>query len=155
MALYDIPNNFDFHALAATLREDGFAVGLRWTIGRLNSAGESVPDKVEINPALTPAQETRLNTLIARIQEAQSDTAQAEQIRADLLTYRESAEAYLALTSPTNAQSVAAIKALIRIAGLLARLVFILMDYRRQTDASPTAASIAAPAIQQPPPGGR
>ena len=125
--IINLPANIDRDILRAALAD----VGLTPSGIVFGNGTAEPPTALEFEPDITPEQQAQVVTIYTRISSAQTDKAQAEQLRAGLLTYRESAEAYLALTSPTNAQSVAAIKALIRIAGLLARLVFILMDYRR------------------------
>lgn len=119
-----LPDGFDLEALKRAVAAEGVR-GVQFWYTETSRLLEIIPD-------LTPEQEARLNTLIARIQAAQTDYAQVETLRADLLGYRDNAEAYLALTSPTNAQSVAAIKSLIRICGLIIRLLFLLIDFVTQ-----------------------
>ena len=113
MSTHNLPVNIDLEALRRALREASFAPS-----GVVYGADTSTPTALEFTPDLTAEQTTALAALYQRIEAARDDYAALD-------TYRNDLAAFLALASPTNAQTLAAVKTIIRV-------LRVLLDYLRR-----------------------
>jgi hypothetical protein len=104
MSTHNLPANIDMdlarYLLVKYLREPS---GIIYGNGL-----QSPPTAVEFTPDLSAQELTTLSEIAQRYQDAKADYDQYE-------TFRTQLKAYLNLASPTNAQTLAAVKATVRI----------------------------------------
>lgn len=89
------------------------------------------PYTVVFSPDLTGPEQSKVDNILARLNAAKGDYEQLGQIRIDILAAKDALTTYYNLASPTQVQSVAAIKKIIEVLNLFLRLFLIILDYLR------------------------
>lgn len=102
-----------------------------------------VPDNVIVGPenlppfsviydaGLTINQQTQLANIISRVDNSITDYGQLGQIRSDIIAAKDVLTTFYNLPSPTQAQTLAAVKKIIEVLNLFLRIFIILLDYIR------------------------